>query len=142
MKLEKAQFEWGLGTVQKQEAARALQEVADMASQPFARTADDPQLETIRKAAIRDGDPMAEYFLQQQAEAEEVEREHITLTTGVKLKPRYSGPPPAPNRFGITPGYRWDAVDRGNQFERQVMLFGSSRKASAEDKHRWSSSDL
>jgi pre-mRNA-splicing factor CWC26 len=142
VKLEKAQFEWGLGTVQKQEAARALQHIADMADQPFARTEDDPQLEKLRKTAIRDGDPMAEYFLHQQAEAEELERDHIAATTGVKLKPRYSGPAPAPNRFGIAPGYRWDAVDRGNQFERQVMLFGSSRKASAEDKHRYSSSDL
>ncbi len=113
-----------------------------MASAPFARTIDDPELEKDKKSILRDGDPMAEYFAQRNAEKDEEENKIIEKRGEVRRKPLYSGPSPAPNRFGIRPGYRWDAVDRGNQFERRVLLHGSHKLASTEDEHRWRSSDL
>lgn len=139
--MEKAQFEWGLGTVQKQQAAAARQYVEEMASAPFARTADDPELEMHKKSIIRDGDPMADYFLSKESDIVETNVK-ATEKKGIKLKPIYNGPAPAPNRFGIRPGYRWDAIDRGNQFERSVFLHASNARSSIEDEHRWRSSDL
>ena len=139
--MEKAQFEWGLGTVQKQQAEAARKEIEDMASMPFARTDADPELEKQRKSVLRDGDPMAEYFMQKESEEAAAHIETLERR-GVNVKPKYTGPTPAPNRFGIRPGYRWDAVDRGTQFERQVLQYGSNKKATSEDKHRWQSSEL
>lgn len=54
------------------------------------------------------GDPMAEYFNSIRDKAEQ----EVAVRTGKPPKPRYRGPAPAPNRFGIAPGYRWDAIDR------------------------------
>lgn len=139
--MERAQFEWGLGTVQKQEAEAARKEIEDMATAPFARTNEDPQLEKQRKSILRDGDPMAEYFMQKESEKAK-ENEGELVKRGVDVKPKYTGPAPAPNRFGIRPGYRWDAVDRGNQFEREVLQYSSSKRASVEDEHRWRSADM
>jgi pre-mRNA-splicing factor CWC26 len=60
--VEEAQYEWGKGSVQKKQVEDAKQQLQDLASQPFARTVDDPALERARKGALRDGDPMAQYF--------------------------------------------------------------------------------
>ena len=57
-------------------------------------------------------DPMAA-FLGGGSGAEEA----LSLTG----KPTYKGPAPAPNRFGVLPGYRWDGVDRSNGFERKLL---------------------
>lgn len=57
-------------------------------------------------------------------------------------KPRYRGPAPPPNRFGIMPGYRWDGVDRSNGFERQVFAKEAEHKAVSESKYKWSTEDM
>lgn len=151
-KLEEAQFEWGQGAAQKKEREAKAKELQEMASAPFARTADDPQLEKARKSVMRDGDPMARYF-EKKREKEECNREveedreetnhQIAGSTRIKKKhPVYSGPMPAPNRFGIKPGYRWDAVDRGNKFEHKMLIFISDKASLKEDEYKWSVSDL
>jgi len=151
--LEQAQYEWGKGSVQKKELEETKREIAEIASEPFARTADNPRLEKMRKEAVRDGDPMAQYFAKKKDKqskvhgAEEDPADYSNAAQGtngtkVSRKPPYRGPTPAPNRFGIPPGYRWDAVDRGNKFEQKVMLKMNDRGALKEDEYKWSVSDL
>lgn len=57
-------------------------------------------------------------------------------------KPVYKGPPPRPNRFNIKPGYRWDGIDRGNQFEARWFKKQGELAASKEEAAAWSRSDL
>jgi pre-mRNA-splicing factor CWC26 len=161
--VEQAQYEWGTGSVQKKQFEASKQEMAELANAPFARTVDDPKLERIRKEAVRDGDPMSQYFAskrekqQEQEEAQEdveaAERDRLREQHGnftgskaptTRKKPLYNGPTPAPNRFGIRPGYRWDAVDRSNasRFEHRVMTKMNERTALKDDAYKWSVSDL
>ena len=56
--------------------------------------------------------------------------------------PKYKGPAPAPNRFGIQPGYRWDGVNRSNGFEKQLFAKQADRKATAAMAYKWSTEDM
>lgn len=161
-KIEKAQYEWGSGTVQKKQQEDKQKEIEEMADQPFARRADDPKLEAIRKQEIRDGDPMAAFFLAKKTKYEEHEEEEETSkdrestekgsrSSGYDKysapvtktrKPSYKGPVPKPNRFKIPPGYRWDAVDRGNGFEHKLLVKMSSKSSYRDDEYKYLSSDL
>ena len=142
VRLEKAAYDWGRGTVQKESAADAKRELEILAAEPFARMADDPRMEAQRKQIIRDGDPMAEYFAKkQQEEASALS----SSSSNFDLKPRkpvYKGPAPPPNRFNILPGYRWDASDRGNQWEGKLMKASNYRNSLKGDSAAWSMSDL
>lgn len=154
--VEQAQFEWGKGSVQKKELEESKKEFLEIASEPFARSIDNPRIDKIRKETLRDGDPMAEYFLKkkerQAALEEENDQSHDDRYTAQedvnninrkgKRKPLYKGPIPTPNRFGIMPGYRWDAVDRGNKFEHRVMTKINNKNSLKEDAYKWSVSDL
>lgn len=135
--IQQAQFEWGLGAVQKKDHEEAQKELVELADEPFARMANDPKLEKIRKGVIRDGDPMADYFVKKQEKT--VPGSTTTSRTG---KPLYKGPNPTPNRFGIRPGYRWDAVDRSNGFEQKALTKLNEKSAFKEDEYKWSVSDL
>jgi len=158
--VEQAQYEWGTGSVQKKAFQDTKQELLDIANEPFARTVDNPKLEKMRKETVRDGDPMAAYFASKQEkvleeedlreERDEARHAASNNTQGSKAvpasrrKPLYKGPTPAPNRFGIRPGYRWDAVDRSSQarFEHKVMTKMNEKNSLKDDAYKWSVSDL
>lgn len=148
-KLEKAQFAWGQGSVQKQEVDEKQRELEEIKYEPFARTINDSKLEELRKQEIRDGDPMAEYFMSKKPkrEASEDRDERIKPSRDSsqptkKSKPIYKGPQPPPNRFKIRPGYRWDAVDRGNRFEHKLLVKMSEKASGREDEYKYLSSDM
>lgn len=141
--IEEAQYEWGKGSVQKKELEDAKQELLDIANQPFARTIDDPKLEQMRKETLRDGDPMAQYIQEKKRKVTKVESSSKSGSADKKpSRPVYAGPTPPPNRFSIRPGYRWDAVDRGNGFEQKLLLKVNDRSSLKEDEYLWSVADL
>lgn len=146
VKLQQAQIEWGRGSVQKDEEEAAKRELEAIAAEPFARTVENPRLEAMRKEAIRDGDPMAEYFMKKK-EQDDVQQNKGGGGEGGSIvmkprKPRYKGPVGLPNRFGIHPGYRWDGVDRGNQYEHKILTTANDRAALKEDEYKWSVADM
>jgi pre-mRNA-splicing factor CWC26 len=125
--------------VQKNEVVDRQKELAEIAEEPFARMADDPKLDKMRKEVIREGDPMAQYVQQKRSKVSSQER---GARSSKPEKPVYRGPAAPPNRFRILPGYRWDAIDRGNGFEHKVLLKQNDKFASKEDEYKWRSSDL
>eukprot|EP01031_Cornospumella_fuschlensis_P036015 gene36015-43677_t len=139
--IEKAQKEWGAGSVQKQEAQERAAEFAAVVAEPFARSAEDPRLEAQRKAVLRDGDPMAEY-LRDRVGKKRSRDDASGFTRAAPSKPTYKGPNPTPNRFGLRPGYRWDAIDRSNGFEDKVLKRMNEKASFNEEAYKWSVADL
>eukprot|EP00735_Rhodelphis_limneticus_P011720 TRINITY_DN4856_c0_g1::TRINITY_DN4856_c0_g1_i1::g.915::m.915 TRINITY_DN4856_c0_g1::TRINITY_DN4856_c0_g1_i1::g.915 ORF type:complete len:217 (+),score=48.17,sp/Q9BRD0/BUD13_HUMAN/42.34/1e-37,Bud13/PF09736.4/1.6e-38,DUF1168/PF06658.7/0.9 TRINITY_DN4856_c0_g1_i1:62-652(+) len=119
--------EWRRGTAQKRQEEEAMQQIKKAAAQPFARTADDFELNSYQRDIIRDGDPMAHM---------------IKVKPSSDDRPRYRGPAPDPNRFGISPGHRWDGVDRSNGFENKRWKMLNERKAVSLDSYKWSVEDM
>jgi pre-mRNA-splicing factor CWC26 len=140
-------YEWGTGVVQKAQARDRASELAGVAAEPFARTADDAKLEAMRKERARDGDPMAHL-----ARARMVAGGGATEGrggegggsggSGPPAKPVYKGPTPAPNRFGLRPGYRWDGIDRGNGWEDKVSQHRNAASVKKSASAAWSCSDM
>jgi len=86
---------------------------------------------------------MADYFAKKRGKRQSAGGENDTTEVGGEngdsaprppARPVYQGPAPRPNRFGIAPGYRWDAVDRGNGFE--VKVLAAMAKSSKTDTNR------
>jgi pre-mRNA-splicing factor CWC26 len=133
--VEEAQRDLRKGAVQKKEREERIKDYLEIKNEPFARHIDDPKLERIRKEALRDGDPMAAYFEKKELVQEKEGRSSNS-------KPKYKGPNPTPNRFGIRPGYRWDAIDRGNGFEKKLLLKINEKQSFNEEEYKWRVSDL
>lgn len=129
------------GKKQQQVMEAKAQEMAILQESSFARHQDDDRLEALRKNEIRKEDPMAHY---------EAKKQKKTAPIGAggggtllePSKPMYKGPPPKPNRYGIRPGYRWDGIDRGNDFEDKVLAQKYSTKQKEEQAYRWRSADM
>ena len=131
-KIKEANSYWSKGVKQQEDRSVKLAEDVHEMSKPLARFADDQDLEKMLKEKDREGDPMAKYLASKKAKS----------GPNKAVRPVYNGPAPAPNRFMIQPGYRWDGVDRSNGFEK--MYFEKQNKAVAvqEEAYKWSVSDM
>ncbi|KAF8732822.1 hypothetical protein HU200_015165 [Digitaria exilis] len=132
-------IEWGKGLVQKREAEARLKDLEDEKSKPFARTRDDPELDSMLKNRIRWGDPMAhlvkrkdpEFLLEDLGDDEKMKESGFIVPQNI---PNHSwlkrGVDPPPNRYGIKPGRHWDGVDRSNGMYLTMRIVWASFHAS------------
>lgn len=131
-KKKKAEFDdernlaWGGGLAQRVAAEERGREMAAEAAKPFARYADDKDLDAMQRSRVRWGDPMAHLVKRQAPELEAPAS--LVAAHAEKLKksgfiiplevPPYSwlrrGVGAPINRYGIRPGRHWDGVDRSN----------------------------
>ncbi|KAJ3338294.1 bud site selection protein [Gonapodya sp. JEL0774] len=120
------QMQWGRGLAQMREAENRAKQLSGGGALPMARYADDRDMNEAMKVVDRWGDPMAGMV-----------RKKVKVN-----RPVYKGPLPAPNRFGIAPGYRWDGVDRSNGFESDFFKRKNDKIALREEAHKWSAEDM
>jgi len=109
----KKKFEtWNRGVAQVKGSIHKLNDDLYEMSKSLTRTKDDVDRDAMLKEQEREEDPMAAYMRKKKEKKEK----------GSVLKfPRYTGPQPPTNRFGIWPGYRWDGVVRSNGFEVKLL---------------------
>lgn len=152
MEAEMKKMEWGKGEVQKEDKEKKRQELAEMKYKPIARYADDEAMNNEMKDQNRWNDPAAGFltvsfivkFLHDDMNADHIDllqAKKVTKANAPKY-PKYAGPPPPPNRFGIPPGYRWDGVIRGNGFESTMMQRGNSVKMRAAEAHAYNTEEM
>ncbi|TVU12776.1 hypothetical protein EJB05_46433, partial [Eragrostis curvula] len=144
-------IEWGKGLVQKREAEARFKELEAEKSKPFARTRDDPELDTMLKNRLRWGDPMAhlvkqkdpDFLLEDLGDDEKMKESGFIVPQNI---PSHSwlkrGVDPPPNRYGIKPGRHWDGVDRSNGFERDMFKLKNEKQAMEQEAYLWSVSDM
>lgn len=121
--------EWGRGLKQGEQRKEMLEDIAHEANKPLARYEDDDDLNDMRKKILLREDPMYNFIQQKQQ-------------SNKKNKKVYSGPDPHPNRFNIPPGYRWDGVDRSNDFEKEFFQHASNKKAVKDIAYKYMTEDM
>lgn len=124
---------WGKGLKQIEDIEKSYQEHIHEASKPFARSADDADLQDHLRHQERIDDPMLEYFRKKKQEENNKK--------GIPEMPMYRGQFPD-NRFNIRPGYRWDGVDRSNGFEKKYFMMINSKKSMEEEAYRYATEDM
>ena len=143
---EREEYEWGTGEVQKRERKSQQELMEQMKSAPFARHEDDEELERKRRGRVRAFDPMHSKLFQENA----LDTDKTTNATKSKrgkkkatqTKPKYAGPPAPPNRFGIVPGYRWDGVVRGTNWEEKIMMRQNANAVVSEEAYKYAVADM
>jgi len=108
---------WGMGVKQKADQAAARERLRDEAKTEFSRHANDKRMNDTLRSIERADDPALAFLTKKRDSA-----------SSAPAKPKYKGPTPPPNRFGIAPGYRWDGVDRSTGFERMYFQKLNERK--------------
>lgn len=150
-KPKEIKLEWGKGLAQKREMEVRLQELEGEKDKPFARSRDDPELDTMLKERVRWGDPMAHLVKKKQFDP-------ILPDFGANDKMKDSGfiipqeipshswikrgLDAAPNRYGIRPGRHWDGVDRSTGYEKQLFKRTNEKQATEREAYLWSVSDM
>lgn len=143
IRAERKAKEDAMGDVQRREKELKKQELEEAKFLTLGRSVDDEVMNEELKEQVRWNDPMAAYMAQRRAE----ERALVPGDGGKNksskdavMKPRkkvYTGPPAAPNRYGILPGWRWDGVDRGNGFEKDWFQARSKKGRMEELSYQW-----
>jgi pre-mRNA-splicing factor CWC26 len=128
------------GQAQLEREEQLKHEFAVLHESTFARHRDDTELDTLLKNEIRADDPMATYAMKKVNVT--LTGDEMTSTGKPQPPPMYKGPAPKPNRFGIPPGYRWDARDRGNGFEDKLLAKKYNADYQKERAYRYSSADM
>jgi pre-mRNA-splicing factor CWC26 len=133
-----------MGEVQLREKQERKKDLEEAKFLTLGRSADDETMNEELKGVVRWDDPMAGYMMEKNAEEERAvaaTRPNSGRGGGSgapkQRKKVYTGPPAAPNRYGILPGWRWDGVDRGNGFEKEWFQ-ARSKKGRMEDlSYQW-----
>jgi pre-mRNA-splicing factor CWC26 len=135
---KKAKYEkWSKGLVQTKQQEERLESDLHEMSKPLARYEDDSDLDKFLREREREDDPMLATIRKNR-----VKQESKDGNETIKVMPTYKGPTPPMNRFKIMPGYRWDAVDRSNGFEKKYFERISNKESALEEAYRWSTQDM
>ncbi|KAI8904135.1 Pre-mRNA-splicing factor of RES complex-domain-containing protein [Gorgonomyces haynaldii] len=114
--VERKRQEWGRGQVQASEQELLKQRLKAEERTQFSFYADDKIRNQKLKERDRWGDPMAK---------QKTETVHQSI-----------------NRFNITPGRRWDGVDRSNGFEHRYFQHMHKKQIWKQELHQWSTEDM
>lgn len=121
-KRETDRTEANKGDVQRALKEARRQDLEDARTMAFARGADDEDYNAEMRGRVVWGDPMAGALGGAGAEdgkkrgVREGEKEKDKEKRSVTGRPLYKGSA-RPNRYSILPGWKWDGVERGNDFE-------------------------
>ncbi|ORY80041.1 Pre-mRNA-splicing factor of RES complex-domain-containing protein [Protomyces lactucae-debilis] len=111
------------GTVQQDERQARQRALEQVKTEAFSRRIGD----LPKEDKVRWEDPAAGFLTSNKGSS----------TSTPKYKGAY-----APNRFGISPGYRWDGVDRGNGFEARRFRKLNEVSAQKQEYARWATEDM
>jgi pre-mRNA-splicing factor CWC26 len=148
VRAEKKAKEDAMGEVQRREREEKRKQLEEAKFLTLSRGVDDEVMNDELKGKLRWDDPMAAYMAQRRAEEEAEDSQKRTVSTrpgstsagGGRVQVRkkvYTGPPAAPNRYGILPGWRWDGVDRSNGFEKEWFQARSKKGRMEELSYQW-----
>ncbi|XAO22606.1 pre-mRNA-splicing factor CWC26 [Cryptococcus bacillisporus CA1280] len=119
--------EWTKGMVQRKNREEYRRLEKEMAAADVGRSRDDVRMNKEMKEEERWNDPAAAFLTKKKKKG--------------PRRPKYEGAW-APNRFGIAPGFRWDGVDRSNDFEKKYFQAQNTRARREYEHNQWSVEDM